>query len=293
MVSTVISRSALRTRFAGGAADHHLPASFLADQADILDRRLGAVARAADDAHLELVRREQILQTPFQFDAGAGGILHAEAAELGAHAGLHHAHALGVGLAGRHAEIRPDLRQIGLLDAEQIDALAAGDLHHRHVVLVRDVGDAAQFVGRGHAAAHARDHGKRAVLLNVGVDAVVDEARRAVLFVIAAPQHVEHVAQRRLADFAALAVAVDVEHFLHRLQLLRAHDVAQLLLRERHAGAEYFLRLFLEIRRDRSQQLLAQAGATSAAGGGARALLQLRQRGDAVLVNRLDDVALA
>ena len=103
------------------------------------------------------------------------------------------------------------------MHAEQIDALAAGDLHHRHVVFFGDVGDAPQFGGRGHAAAHARDDGERAVLLDVGVDAIVDEARRAVFLVIAAPEHVEHVAQRGLADLAALAVAVDVEHLLHRL----------------------------------------------------------------------------
>ena len=83
------------------------------------------------------------------------------------------------------------VRQIGFLHAQQIDALAAGDLDHRHVVLVGDVGDAAQFGGRSDAAAHARDHGERAVLLNVGVDAIVDEAGRAVFFVIAAPHHVD------------------------------------------------------------------------------------------------------
>ena len=58
---------------------------------------------------------------------------------------------------------------------------------------------------------------ERAVLLDVGVHAIVDEARRAILVVVAAPQHVEHVAERRLADLAADAVAVDLEHLLHRL----------------------------------------------------------------------------
>ena len=110
VVSTVISRSALRTRLAGGAADDHLPAAFLADEADVLDRGLGAVARAADGGHLHLVRREELLEAPLHLDAGAGRVLRAEAAELGADAGLHHAHALGVRLARRHAEVGPDLR---------------------------------------------------------------------------------------------------------------------------------------------------------------------------------------
>ena len=109
--------------------------------------------------------------------------------------------------------------------------------------------------GRGDAAAHSRDDGERAVLLNIGVNAIVDEAGRAVLFVIAAPDHVDDVAERRLADLAALAVAVDVEHFLHGPQLLRAHDVAQFLLRKRHARAEDFLLVFFELRRDGLQQV--------------------------------------
>ena len=61
----------LAHRLAGGAADHHLPAAFLTDQADVLHRRLGAVARAADGRHLDLVRREQVLEAPLHLDAGA------------------------------------------------------------------------------------------------------------------------------------------------------------------------------------------------------------------------------
>jgi hypothetical protein len=80
----------------------------------------------------------------------------AEAAEVGAHAGLHHADALRVGLAGRHVEVRPYLRQVFLLHPEEIDSLAAGDLHHGHVVLVRHVGDAAQLGRARHAAVDTR-----------------------------------------------------------------------------------------------------------------------------------------
>ena len=107
--------------------------------------------------------------------------------------------------------------------------------------------------------------GERAVLLDVRVDAIVDESRRAILVVIAAPQHVEHVAQRRLADLAARAVAVDVEHLLHRLQPLAAQDLAQVVLRERHAAAQHLLAFLLEVRRDRPQQVLAQRRAAAAA----------------------------
>src|SRR6185436_12046168 len=142
-------------------------------EADVLDRRLGAVARTADSGHLDLVRREQLFEAPFQLDPHAGRVLRAEAAEVGANARLHHAHALGVRLTGRHPQVGPYAWQIGFLDAQQVDSLAAGDLHHRHLVLVGNVGDAAKFVRARDAAANARNHRERAVLLNVGVHAIV------------------------------------------------------------------------------------------------------------------------
>src|SRR5207248_858648 len=46
---------------AGGAADAHLPATLDCDHTDVLDGRLGAVARAAGDARLDLVRGVQAL----------------------------------------------------------------------------------------------------------------------------------------------------------------------------------------------------------------------------------------
>ena len=62
------------------------------------------------------------------------------------------------------------------------------------LVLVRDVGDAAQLGRRGHAAVDARHDAEGAVLLDVGVDAVVDEARVALVLVLRAPERLE---QRR------------------------------------------------------------------------------------------------
>ena len=196
-------------RLAGGAADDDLPAALLAHEPDVLHRGFRAVARAADGRHLHLVRREELLEAPLELDARARRILRPEPAELGADAGLHHAHTLGVRLPRRHAEVGPDLRQVFLPDAEEIDPLAAGDLDHRHLVLVGDVGNAAQLRRARDAAVNARNDREGAVLLDVRVHAVVDEPRRAVLVVIAAPDHVEHVAERRLADLASHAVAVD------------------------------------------------------------------------------------
>ena len=161
------------------------------------------------------MRRKEIFEARLQFNSGPGGILHAEAAEVRSHARLHHAHPLGVCLSRGHTKIGPDSWQVRLLYTQQIDSLAASNLHHANLILFRNVGDATQFIRRGHAAANARDHRKCAVFLNIGVHAVVDESRRTVFVVITAPQHIEHVAESRLADFATYAVPVDLQDLLH------------------------------------------------------------------------------
>jgi hypothetical protein len=56
----------------------------------------------------------------------------------------------------RHGEIFPDCGQILLAHAQQIDALATGDLHGGNAVLVDDIGNAPQLGAVGHAAPHAR-----------------------------------------------------------------------------------------------------------------------------------------
>src|SRR5262249_8119137 len=159
----------------------------------------GAIARAAYRAHLYFVGSVQILEPPLKLNSRTDGILNAEPAELRAHAGLHHAHALGVRLTRGHAQLFPDLRQVFFFDSQQIDALASGDFHHRDLVFFGDIGDLAQLRRRSDASAHARHHAERAIVLNIGVHAVVDEPRRTVFYVVAAPHHVDHVAQCRLA----------------------------------------------------------------------------------------------
>ena len=175
---------------AGGAGEMDLVAGVHADHADILAGRLGAVARAARHRHLDLGRRPRAPHELLDPDAEAGRILRAEAAPVGADAGLHRAQALGVGVAGDEAglaEIGPDGRQVLLPDAQHVDALAAGDLDGRDVELVDDVGDGAQLLRRGHAAPHARHDRIGAVLLDVGVDALVDEARLVVVGIFVRP----------------------------------------------------------------------------------------------------------
>jgi hypothetical protein len=95
------------------AGDIDLVAGIDADHADVLDAGLGAVARAAGHRELDLVRRVHVEQHLLQLDAHVHRELRAEAAVLGADAGLHGADRLAVGVAGDHAggvEVGPHLR---------------------------------------------------------------------------------------------------------------------------------------------------------------------------------------
>src|SRR5206468_2411917 len=175
------------------------PAGVDADHAHVLDARLGAVARTTTHGQLDLVRRVHAPQGTLQVLAHLRGVLRAEAAPLRAHAGLHRAQRLGIGMARGHADVLPDVDQVFLLHAQQVDALAAGDLDGRDLVLVHRVGDAAQLVGRGLAAPHARNDGVGAVLLDVGMAALVDVARLRIVQRFLGPGADEVVVDRRTA----------------------------------------------------------------------------------------------
>ena len=123
----------------------------------VLDAGFGAIARAAGDGQLDLVRRPHVEQRVFQVDAHLRRVLRAEAAELAA-GSLHGADGFAVRVTGGHVQVFPDARQVFLADTQQVDALAAGDLDHRHLVLVRHVGDASQLGGMV-TPPHPRHHG--------------------------------------------------------------------------------------------------------------------------------------
>ena len=101
-------------------------------------------------------------------------------------------------------EVGPDRRQILFLHTEEVDALAAGDLHRRDVELVGDVGNGAQLARRRDAAPHPRHHRIGAVLLDVGVHPLIDVARLLVVAVLAGPGGEQIVVQRRTAGVAAI-----------------------------------------------------------------------------------------
>ena len=214
------SRSRVARLHAAVAGDIEVPAAFGGDDAHVLALRLGALARAAGHRELDLVRRAQALVAILEIDRETDAVLHAVAAPGGADAALHRAQRLAVGVAGFHAgidELLPDQRQLVHLRAEQVDALAAGDLGVQ-AVLLRHLADDDELLGRDLATRHARDDRIRAVLLHVGEEVVVGVLQRRVAlleheFVPAGRDDGRH---RRLADVAAEARAVVARAGLRR-----------------------------------------------------------------------------
>src|SRR5207244_1346706 len=97
--------------------------------------------------------------------------------------------------------------KVGLADAEQVDPLATGDFDHLDLVSIRDIRDAPQLVGRRDTAVHAGDDGEAAVLLDVRVDAIVDEPRAAFFLMLVELDLRDEVGDARLAGAAAPAGA--------------------------------------------------------------------------------------
>ena len=161
----------------GRAADVDLPAAALdGHDADVLDVGLRAVARAAGDRELHLGRATPCpasgsrSRCPSLVESPTPNRQNSCPTQVfTVRKDLPYAYPRG------HAEVGPDPRQVLLPDAEQVDPLAAGQLDHRHVVLLGHVGDPAQLLGGGDPAAHLRHDREGAVLLDVGVHPVVDE----------------------------------------------------------------------------------------------------------------------
>src|SRR5205814_6200145 len=123
----------------------------------------------------------------------------AEAAVVGADAALARAVALRVRVAGGHAEVAPDERQVLARDAHQIDPLAAGELHERDGIFFGHVGDAAELGRARDTAGDLWDDAVRPVFLDVRVYAIVDEARVALVGVLVGPDAVEQRGEPGLA----------------------------------------------------------------------------------------------
>ena len=167
------------------AADVEVPPPLGGDDADVLALGLGALPGAARHGELDLVRRPQAPVAQLEVDGELHRVLHAVAAPHRADARLHRAHGLAVGVAGLEAggdEPRPDRRELLDPGAEEVDALAAGDLRVE-VEVAGDLADDDELLGRDLAAGHAGHDRVGAVALEVGEEVVVGVLQRRLLAV--------------------------------------------------------------------------------------------------------------
>src|SRR5690606_2153615 len=270
------------------AGDVEVPAALGGDHPDILALRLSALAGAAGDAELDLVRCSQALVAVFQAQSHADAVLHTVAAPSAADAGLHRAQGFAVGGAGLEAgfdQLAPDLRQFVQLGAEQVDTLAARGLGVE-VAFFRYPSPGDQPVRRAIAAGDTRHHRIGAVLLHVGHEGVVgvlqrDQQRIGDRLV---PTGSQDRAHRRLADIATDgATAMFGQQLVETEDAFDANDAVQLL-----AGMGKVLAKALVHRNAARGQLVLedlfeQRTAAAATGAGLGRRLQLAKVGNSGL----------
>ena len=254
------------------AADVEVPADFGGDHAYVLALRLGAFAGAAGNRQLQFVRRAQALVAVLDGDGHANAVENAVAAPGGAHAGFHGAYGLAVGVAGLEAgvdQFAPDEGQFVHLCAEQVDALAAGDLGVE-VVFLGHLPQSDELVRRDLATGHARHHGIGAVLLHVGQEVVVGVLQRCVcgLQHMAVPTGREDGRHGGFADVAAAAAAMLLDQVLERGDAFDANEVVELLAGMWKVLAEVCVDGHAELFEFPVQHLRDEGRAAAAAGAG-------------------------
>ena len=157
------------------AADVEVPALFRGDDAEVLALGFGAFADASRHGRFDFVRRPDALVAVLDADREAHRILNAVTAPGRADAAFHGSQRLAVGVAALEAgvdQILPDVRQLMGGGAEQVDALAAGDLRVE-AVFAGHLAENDELLRRDLAARHARHHGIRAAALDIRQKAVV------------------------------------------------------------------------------------------------------------------------
>ncbi len=170
----------------------------------------------AGSSHLDLVRRVDPLERVLNPDRQRGTIANAEAAKVGPDTALASPITFPIGMAGRHAQIAPDVREIIFLDSEQIDPLAAGQLDHRHLILLGHVRNSTQLGGTGDAACHLRHDGKRTIFLDIGVNAFIDETRVRLFHILASPDRAEQGGKPGLTGRVFFTIRQCLENSGHR-----------------------------------------------------------------------------
>ena len=261
---------ALADRPAGGPADIDFPLAVPnGHRAQVLDVGLGAVARTAGGGQLHLVGGFHALVAAFDLLGQGNRVAQTIAAEVGAHAAFTGPKGFGIGMAAGNAERLPHLGQVFFGDAQQVDALTARDFDHAGVVLFRDLGNALQFGRGGDTAINTGHHAEGAVVLNIGVDAVVDKAGVAFVFVFVRPEGFEQRGQTDLAARVFFTARQFSKDRADALQLFFFDGGDEFRFRQWNAGDIIMLaRVLDDLIRIRLQQLGNQGFAASAAGPG-------------------------
>ncbi|ENO77080.1 cellobiohydrolase A [Thauera sp. 27] len=278
------------------AAHVEVPAALGGDDAHVLALGLGAFARAARDAELDLVRRAQPLVAVLQFDRQPHGVIHAVAAPGAADAAFHRPQRLAVGMAGLEAggdQFFPDRWQLLDAGAEQVHPLATGDLGVQ-AVLLRHLADCDQPLWRDLATGHARHHRIGTVLLDVAEEVVVAvlQAGKLALEHEVVPARGEDRRRRRFADVAAQALAVAREQVLETPDFADADQVVELLARVGEVLAQVVVHRQAEAGHLGLHDLGDQRHAAATGGAGLGAGLDLADGGCA-FADRRADLALA
>ena len=254
------------------AGDVNFPATVHADDAHVFDAGFGAIARAATDGQFDFVRGIHAPQGAFQVLAHLGAVLGAKAAPLGAHTGFDRAQGFGIGMATGHADVFPDIDQVFFFHAQQVDALATGDFDRGDLVFIHGIGNAAQFIGGGFAAPHARDHAVGAILLNVGMAALIDVTALRVVLGFFGPGADQVIVQGRAAGGATVGGSPfhGLHHLGERQQLAQADGFAHILVAVVGAAADGFFlgRGRVVATGSEHQDLFDQAGARPTRGAG-------------------------
>ena len=265
------------------------------DHAEVLALGLGALADAAAHRALDLVRRADAAVALLELDRHPDRVLDAVAAPGAADAALDRAQGFAVGvpaLEARVDQLLPDVRQLPEPGAEHIDPLAAGDLGVE-AVLLRDLAQPDQPVGRDLAARDARHHRVGALALDVGEEAIVGVLQR----VGRLQDHLvvdagEDRGRRRLADLAALAAAVRGDQRLEGADALHPHQIEELLARVVEVLAQAGLGGLAEGRQLRREQVGHHRHAAATAGAGRGAALEGGQAAAVAGAYGLADVTL-
>ena len=176
--------------------------------------------------------------------------------------------------------------------AEQVDPLAAGNLGVQPELLGH-LSQHDQFLGRDLAPGNARNHRVQAPALNVGQEPIVRVLKRGVVHHVLVPEAGQDRRDGRLADLAAVPLAVAADQLGERLDPLDLDDLKEFLARVGEMLAEVIDHFLAQRRQLGLEQVGHQRQAAAAAGAGPGAVLDLGQRRQAAVADGLAHLELA